>query len=303
MNESKTLNWVVALFMAIAFIAFTCLAAAAYFNIIGIPHGTGKIDTYPYVPKSEVAQKFEGDFEYKIIRTKTEDGDTLSKVKIIAYSGTDKEIEIPRTIENKEVFSIGNSCFYQNSDIESIKIPGTVTTVESFAFYECPNLKNVIFVFNNNDLDIKDHAFYGCSQITNLKFLNLHLNIGHLAFMNCTSLSEISFKKDCLLRIGVRAFRNTAFETVELPQRTEYIGNAAFSNCKSLKKLDIPKYDKMEIGQNITKIDGYSNSITPLQQEKNCFQMNTVKNMTTIQTKNIQKITISVFLLQEGRDL
>ena len=61
-------------------------------------------------------------------------------VTITRYSGTDTDIVIPKSIDGKMVTSIGWSAFLGCSDLTSITIPEGVTSIESFAFYDCDDL-------------------------------------------------------------------------------------------------------------------------------------------------------------------
>ena len=82
---------------------------------------------------------------------------------IKAYLGNDTNITIPDKINGIEVGSINERCF-KNSNIESVTLPSSVTSIEQQAFYGCDNLKSI--------------------NLSNVKF------IGTEAFTNCPSLTD-----------------------------------------------------------------------------------------------------------------
>lgn len=195
------------------------------------------------------------DFRYQYVFSETEDIMDRQPVgiKLVSYIGNNKKVSIPEVLDKFPVITIGNSCF-SGSGIEKINIPLSIETIDSFAFYECENLKEVLFDENgtSKSLLIKDSAFRDCINIGTLCFPYLKLDIKSTAFMNCSSLKFLVFNDMCALKIGVGAFQGCALEKVKLPYRTRVIEDNAFKNC-SIKHLDIP--EDCEVGKNITLRD------------------------------------------------
>lgn len=77
----------------------------------------------------------------------------------------------------------------------------------------------------------------GC---TNLKFVDLssqpNLRILEFCFYGCTNLTQIKFADNASVIIGAFAFANTGFEEFELHEHWT-VNNYAFANCKNLKTL------------------------------------------------------------------
>ena len=57
-----------------------------------------------------------------------------SGVTITGYTGTNTEVIIPSTIDNKPVIAIGANAFYNYSNVTDITIPSTVASIGTDAF-------------------------------------------------------------------------------------------------------------------------------------------------------------------------
>ena len=74
--------------------------------------------------------------------------------------------EIKTVIIEEGVTNIGNSIFYQTSNLESVEISDTVTTIGANAFQECSKLKEV--KISKNVTNIGESAFWGCTSLTEI---------------------------------------------------------------------------------------------------------------------------------------
>lgn len=152
---------------------------------------------------------------------------------IKAYLGNDTNITIPDKINGIEVGSINERCF-ENSNIESVTLPSSVTSIEQQAFYGCDNLKSI--------------------NLSNVKF------IGTEAFTNCPSLTD-NIDLSSVEMISERGLAGTYFKTMNLPKCTDIrdsafedctmqkivlnsaknLGSNVFKNCKNLEMIYAPK--------------------------------------------------------------
>ncbi|WP_448920504.1 S8 family serine peptidase [Eubacterium sp.] len=152
---------------------------------------------------------------------------------IKAYLGNDTSITIPDKINGIEVGSINERCF-KNSNIESVTLPSSVTSIEQQAFYGCDNLKSI--------------------NLSNVKF------IGTEAFTNCPSLTD-NIDLSSVEMISERGLAGTYFKTMNLPKCTDIrdsafedctmqkivlnnatnLGSNVFKNCKNLEMIYAPK--------------------------------------------------------------
>ncbi len=167
----------------------------------------------------------EADFAYTVAN---------GEVTITGYTGADKTIVIPPTINEKAVVGIGESTFYENTNLESVSAP-SVTNIGLNAFKGCKNMVNVSL---SNATDIGVQAFWDCTSLTKLD-LPKATSIGRNAFAYCTSLTELELPE--ATSIGFRAFEGcTSLTELDLPEVTS-IGNEAFLYCTSLIKFSLPK--------------------------------------------------------------
>lgn len=89
--------------------------------------------------------------------------------------------------------------------VETLIIPGSVTSIGNYAFYGCINLKEVIFEEGTADLTIGNSAFYGCTALTSIEIPARTVSLGTSIFYGSTSLSEITFAEGCkITRFPVR---------------------------------------------------------------------------------------------------
>jgi len=83
-----------------------------------------------------------------------------------------------------------SAAFMGMSNITSITIPSTVTTIGAGAFSGCTSLASV--TINDGITEIPSSAFYGCSALTNITIPASVETIGFEAFFNC-GLSSVTF--------------------------------------------------------------------------------------------------------------
>ncbi len=87
--------------------------------------------------------------------------------EVVSYSGSEKNIIIPSTYENKPVSRIARRAFYGNTVIESVNT-GAVTVISGRAFEGCTSLKSVVFGAELIYIDVK--SFSGCTSLTSAEF-------------------------------------------------------------------------------------------------------------------------------------
>lgn len=176
----------------------------------------------------------------KYIYSMGEQGIVLEK-----YIGQDTEVITPQSIDGVTVTEIGKDCFAKNENITSVELSRSLKTVNTFAFYNCTNLKKL--TIRNGVKTICGSAFADCSSLEIVVFPESVEEIKECAFINCTNLSSVTFQGERELTIGASAFSNTPLKRLFLPEGTKSISNAAFYNCKNLKEVIVPK--------SITKIE------------------------------------------------
>jgi hypothetical protein len=123
------------------------------------------------------------------------------------YSGN---IAIPSSIVfggvTYSVTSIGDSAFYQCSNLNAISIPNSITSIGKSAFNGCIGLTSILLP-NNINL-ISDFTFYGCSGLTSMTIPSAVTSIGIYAFNDCFNLESITIPNS-VTTIDFLAFSRT----------------------------------------------------------------------------------------------
>ncbi|MFD3447112.1 leucine-rich repeat protein [Microbacteriaceae bacterium 4G12] len=177
---------------------------------------------------------------------RSEDGVTYS---ITGYNGNDTNITIPSFIDGHMVTRIENNAFSGNDGINgnnaikyraltSVTIPDTVTSIGSFAFYDCSSLVNISIP--NSVTSIGDSAFAYCISLPNITLPTNLSNIGNSTFQDCKALTAITIPSS-VTRIGDHAFFECiSLTNITIPNGVTSIGESAFQTCKLLNNVVMP---------------------------------------------------------------
>jgi hypothetical protein len=189
--------------------------------------------------------------------------------RIREYSGN---VVIPESFISKSarycVTSIGS--FAGGTDLISVTIPESVTSIGDYAFSGCISLTSL--TIPNSVTSIGERAFYNCSGLTSVTIGSSVTVIGRQAFDGCSSLNSlnildleawcnISFGsslpsyhlflngqevKHLVIPDGVTSIGEDAFHScigltsVIIPNSVTSIGESAFMYCTGLTSLTIP---------------------------------------------------------------
>lgn len=155
------------------------------------------------------------------------------------YNGNESALIIPEQINGICVKAIGSYAFSGNEIITDIVIPSSVEKIESGAFYECSNIKNIELI-NSNLEYIGDSAFAGCENLTNIIIPESVKYIDKYAFQKCKSLKEVAIPKN-IKSIGSSTFEECSnLLNVKFSEGLETINSYAFRNCENLKEINLP---------------------------------------------------------------
>ena len=171
----------------------------------------------------------------------------LDKSKI--YIGEQKLTEMTSIVIPDSVTSIGNRAFSGCSSLESITIPDSVTSIGEYAFAYCSSLESVII--GNGVTSISYYAFSGCSSLEEIKFKDIasycqidglysfSQNKVYISGQKLTEMTSIAIP-DGVTIIGENAFRNCkSLTSIIIPDGVTIIGEFAFYNCSSLTNVTI----------------------------------------------------------------
>ena len=135
---------------------------------------------------------------------------------------------------------IGDYAF-QNTNITSIIIPASVTTLGVAAFKDASSLASVTFAANSGLLYILLDAFRG-TGLTSIVIPASVTDIGVTAFDSCSGLASVTFadiENSELLTIGTSAFGDTGITSIVIPASVTYMGSDVFNNTTSLTRVYI----------------------------------------------------------------
>ncbi len=123
-----------------------------------------------------------------------------------------------------------------NYNIKKVVIKDGITSIGSYAFYDCMLLESV--KFPSTLKEIGDEAFEECSYLKEVKLPNGLKTIGKNAFTLCFNLKKLTLP-DTLETIKYQSFAGCAFENLTIPSSLKRIGDESFKGCASLKNLKI----------------------------------------------------------------
>lgn len=144
--------------------------------------------------------------------------------------------------------TIGQRMFGACAELESVKLPNSLTHIDVNAFSGCSKLANV--TIPNSVTQIGAFAFSGCSSFTSLTIPASVTNIEGSITNYCVALKKITVdpnNKTYDSRGDCNAIIETATNTLisgcvatSIPNTVTAIGRAAFEGCANLVKVDIP---------------------------------------------------------------
>lgn len=88
------------------------------------------------------------------------------QVTINSYDGNESHVVIPSSLEGKPVVAIGKAAFSDNSGVQSITIPASVTSIGAMAFGGTGNL-NMVIIKGSNPASMGNNVF-GSSMISKI---------------------------------------------------------------------------------------------------------------------------------------
>ena len=168
---------------------------------------------------------------------------------------------------------LGYGAFYGCTNLTSVTIPNSVTSIRSCAFFRCSaslfdtnTITGVMLVDGwavgytyplfSGQLNltgirgIGDDAFSGCSGLTSVTIPDSVTSIGPSAFSGCSGLTSVAIP-DSVTSIGSSAFYGcTNLTSVAIPDSVTSIGSSAFYGCTNLTSVAIP--------DSVTRIGDYA---------------------------------------------
>lgn len=136
-----------------------------------------------------------------------------------------------------DITAIGSGAF-KKSNVLSVNIPNSVTSIGMSAFAGCSNLSSILIPSSVNI--IEESTFLDCNSLTSVTLPNSITSIGNYAFGRCSSLTSIIIP-DGVTSIGRSAFEGCSnLSSIYIPSSVKVIEDSAFSGCGNLTNITIP---------------------------------------------------------------
>lgn len=220
-----------------------------------------KIDDSHFVIDNIEYSIYSGSVPYLVIVSTVPSEKVIKHVKPYAsvkYNGVEY---VTKKIENHAFDYNHYNNWDHNTEVlenmESIEIPETVTSVGSWAFYECPNLKEVKFPKLLDE--IGQAAFYGCTGLTEV-ILPEKVSLQRASFRLCTGLKSLKITEG-ITSLPYRAFEGcSGLVDLTLPSTVNYIGDTAFYNCENLNRIECRSAVPPKLESNAFSVSTFSNA-------------------------------------------
>ncbi len=140
---------------------------------------------------------------------------------------------------NKYSSSMTSPWYNYKDSIQSIIIDTEVTTIGSYAFYECNKLVSV--TIPDNVVTVGNSAFSKCTALINVKIGTGLTILSQGLFSSCENLNDVIIS-DTVTRIESSVFAKCSnLKRIVIPDSIDYIGDSAFLLCKSLSEVVLSK--------------------------------------------------------------
>lgn len=145
---------------------------------------------------------------------------------------------IPVTKIDEHAFSNSKETKYSN--IVSLVIPSSVTSVPANAFKDCTSLESVKFETSVKTVKIKEGLFDGCENLKEVTLPTMMTDeIGQYFFRNCYNLTNIEIPEG-VTELGAYAFLNLKqLKSISLPSTLTTINDGAIFNCPRLINITV----------------------------------------------------------------
>ena len=142
------------------------------------------------------------------------------------------------------------SIFYDyRTQIKSVYIRDTVTSIRAYAFKECTNITSVMIP--GSVVTIEKYAFSHCSSLKNLTISNGINSIGERAFEYCINLSPTVAIPQSVTSIGDYAFYYSyRITSITIPENVNSIGANPFADCSGLLRIDVANDNQSYVSEN-----------------------------------------------------
>ena len=135
-----------------------------------------------------------------------------------------------------QVNAIGNYSFAKTL-VDTVKLPGTVTSLGYNAFDNCTQLKSINIPDAVTSIGID--AFHNCSVLDSIHIPAGVTELGESTFDGCKQLRKVNIP-DQVASIGNYVFRDCeSLDSIHIPNGITTLNSGTFDGCTKLKKVNI----------------------------------------------------------------
>lgn len=143
-----------------------------------------------------------------------------------------KQVSIPASVTTVE------SWVFQNSSLESLVIPDTVTQIGYGIAMGSESLRTA--VIGNGITELPYKTFEECTSLESISLGNNIKVIDSRACLDCTSLTSISLPEGLETINGASFYGCTALRQINIPSTVKTIESRAFAECSSELVVNLP---------------------------------------------------------------
>lgn len=163
---------------------------------------------------------------------------------------------------------IPNSSFFDDENLTTVNLLGTLTSIENEAFRNCSKLSNINI---SSVTQFGNYSFLGCGSLNkDVSTWSNVMSIGNSAFSGCSLLSGI-INFPSIISLGSSAFQNTKINKIQCLGKLSSIPESCFkkdqANYTALTEVYLPyecttiSKSAFESNNSLTTIKQYSDSI------------------------------------------
>lgn len=149
-------------------------------------------------------------------------------------------VKIPQSVT-----SLWDYAFEGCSGLTSVEIPNSVTSLGKNTFSGCKGLSSLTIPINVTSID--NSVFMECSGLISVAIPNSVTSIGYMAFHSCHSLSNLTLSENLTTIWSSSFVACNGLKSLIIPASVLKIGNRSFTECEGLESIFVEseniKYD------------------------------------------------------------